>query len=176
MGEEVDESKLRRLNVSSAVLGSDFWAVSIAAFFIGLFLGAFLSASNQPLSFFQFASPEEWTIFAVLVFIGCAAFFGRTSFVVAALGGIMAGHLLEQSVLKGFLAIIPLLFAAYAGTLLGQKLGHDFSGRDNVFDYSRAIVLYLGIGLITAIAIAFLAPMIPFSDVGISQIIKGLGW
>lgn len=157
--------KEEKPSVSEAVR-IDYWAVVLLLWLcstiIGIVLYTFLPDFLPVVSFSIFTLVG----LSLAVAFSSVLFFGRAGPLSVGLAAVLVSSQLSSNALFVLFSFFPLAVSSASGTILGHKLRDDFKGLDNWRDYSRDIVLYLGVGLILAIIAGFLAPalpMVPFS-------------
>ena len=126
---------------------------SIAFWIAGLVIAFFFNINLEPL--FTFDALTNAVLITLSLFVFSILFFGRlTPFVFLVVGFMQSANITQNA--WNLMLIVPMLFAAYSGTMLGNFLMKDLQGRDNVFLHGRKIAMHLGVAVALALVLPFL--------------------
>lgn len=89
------------------------------------------------------------------VFVFSLLFFGYAAPIIMFAVGMMQGAIFAQDQLN-FLLAAPVLLASYAGVLTGIYLRRDMLGKDNFFDHTKPIIIYVAAASVLSVAIPVL--------------------
>ena len=121
---------------------------TIGAWIAGIAVSSFLGYSLEP--FLQFDIITNTVILTFAAFVFAVLLFGF----LAPLFFIVLGMMQQTGIFENpiyALLVVPMLFAAYAGITTGIYLLRDLQGKDNIFNYKRKILIYLGVSLVLAV-------------------------
>ncbi|MDO8627832.1 MAG: hypothetical protein Q7K42_05165 [Candidatus Diapherotrites archaeon] len=125
---------------------------------IGLLAG-YLFGNTTPDYLLGINKTFDLVVLSLVVFIVSVLFFGYLTPLVFLFFGFRIGTLMRIDLMLGtinLIYILPMIFAAYAGTVLGKHIRLDLMGEDNLFDQKIRIIKNLLRAVFLAVIVSIL--------------------
>ena len=125
---------------------------------LGLIFG-YLFGQTLPDYFLGTNTTLDLIVLAFVVFILSVLFFGHLTPLVFLFFGFRIGTLTRIELMPGLINLVyvlPMFFAAYAGTILGKHAKLDLDGEDNLFDQKIRIIKNLLRAVFLAVIVSIL--------------------